>query len=509
MEQRQVYQPLSILAVLGLGIALVYALVMVVCVIIALAKGSPWILEVWTVVFPLLAVLISLVAWLQIQGSEGTLGGRRLALAGIAVSLVVGLGYWAYFLATYIAIRQKADSVAREWMTDVGKGENEAAFWWALEPLKRPSRLPADPANDPAFRKDLETRFNIPGEGSSLVGLFSQFERSELIHILRQAGPDAHIESLGVSDWGYLPEGYYITLDYRLTTEEAAYDITITLHGNQAQHQEFEGRQWFIVFPKAGLHGEPRFTENGWKTGALRQESRNFLENWRARLGTGQVGEAFLDTCDAKDRDRRRQPILERKAGVNAMVLGMTPCNPGLTQLYALQCLSTDGDQMARETLEGYNEFTEGRLIHADPKRFWVPEDLQREEVLKDVKGLFAKPGPDLASSLDVARSMMPVAREDNGRYQVLHSFTMRLDSKKMFVDGIAYVECDSKAVATGPPAAWQLARIELVRAKSIPPNQQGPAGLRRMVRPGGPGMPGMPGAPGMPGGPPSNPGGP
>jgi hypothetical protein len=501
MEHRQLYQPLSVLAVVGLVIAIGYALVVAVGSIIALSKGSPWIMGGWTALFPVFAIVVSVVAWLQVQRSEGTLGGRRLALTGIGVALAFGLGYWAYFLATYLAIRQKADTVAREWMAHLAKGEDEAAFWWALDPLKRPSRLPTDPSNAPAFVKDIETRFNTP-EGNAGEGMFSQFERGDLIHVLREAGPDVQIESLGMSEWGYSPEGYHVTLEYRATSREASYDITITLHGNEAQHQEYVGRQWYIAFDKAFVRGEPRFTEYGKKMAEARMLSQVFIENWQARLGRGEIDLAFLDTCDPKVRERLHRPFLARLACGDAMLLGMTPCNPGLTQFYAFSTVNMEANSVLKDSLPGYKKFTEGSLIHADPKRFWVPDESRREEILNDVKALFADPGPDLVRAMRLSRSMMPLTREENGRLQVLHHCSLMLESKKMFVEGILYVESDSDAVPDGAPIARRVARIELLRAKSAaqmpmqgrPGMQGGPGGSG--MRPGGRAGPGMPGGP-------------
>ena len=38
--------------------------------------------------------------WLQVQRSEGTRAGAALAVWGIRLCVVLGLGYWAYYAAT-------------------------------------------------------------------------------------------------------------------------------------------------------------------------------------------------------------------------------------------------------------------------------------------------------------------------------------------------------------------------------------------------------------------------
>jgi hypothetical protein len=86
----------------------------------------------------------------------------------------------------------------------------------------------------------------------------------------------------------------------------------------------------------------------------------------------------------------------------------------------------------------------------------------------------------------------MPLAREENGRVQVLRFCTFRLYEKKLMVEGIITVECDPSAFAAGSPVAWQIVRIDLVRAKRPPPGRPGMPGTIRGPRPpGGPEMPG------------------
>ena len=71
------------------------------------------------------------------------------------------------------------------------------------------------------------------------------FLEHELVQIVRQAGPEAHIESLGVRDWNYVGAGYLVEQDYRVTTPEGTYDVLIPVFGGAGSSP---GRQWHVVF---------------------------------------------------------------------------------------------------------------------------------------------------------------------------------------------------------------------------------------------------------------------
>ena len=58
-----------------------------------------------------LALAVSALGWLQVQRSEGTRAGGRLALWGLALSAFFGLTYGAYLLASFAALRQQAEAL--------------------------------------------------------------------------------------------------------------------------------------------------------------------------------------------------------------------------------------------------------------------------------------------------------------------------------------------------------------------------------------------------------------
>src|SRR4051812_13385041 len=105
-----VYNPLSILAVLGLGAAALYAGIVIVNAVSALQRGEPLLLPDWFLLLPLAGAGLSLLALRQIRNAEGTLSGERLCQWGLGLSVVVGLAYGAYYLVTGWAIQHQANT---------------------------------------------------------------------------------------------------------------------------------------------------------------------------------------------------------------------------------------------------------------------------------------------------------------------------------------------------------------------------------------------------------------
>src|ERR1700682_2821300 len=77
-----VYKPLSLLAIVGLGLAVPYALFIIIGAFVAFYSGSPFLLGGVFALAPLAAAILSGAALIRINRSEGVLGGAKLALWG-------------------------------------------------------------------------------------------------------------------------------------------------------------------------------------------------------------------------------------------------------------------------------------------------------------------------------------------------------------------------------------------------------------------------------------------
>jgi hypothetical protein len=497
-DRQPEYRPLALLSVIGLGVAIVYTLAMAVGSIIALFQGRPWLLGPWTAIFPLGAAALSLIGFLQIQRSEGTLGGRRLALTGMALPLGVGLVYWSYVLATFLAIRHQADLYGREFISRLQNQETLTAYWMTLPPEVRPVR-PSQAETDPAFRKTLEDRFNQGNEST-----LSRFEHGDTVHTLRQLDSSATVESTGVVDWEFTKDGYVMHQGYRITTSEGTFEVVVNTQGRYAKHGEFVGRQWYVVIEKTAIRGEPVFTNQGQERMFLRSMSRHVAEGWLAKLTAGRVAEAFVDTRPPDEQEVVRPALLGRYAALDCMALAISPDHPTLGPLCVLRALIDDPSSVPAPDLKGLKEFAEGSLVQYDRVKFWVPcqgtpgtaeyqerFEKKQDEVAGQVKALFAKPGPDWATTVRLERGgFMPLTVVENGRFEVRHTCTFALADAKTGVEGDLVVSCDLGDSVKAAASTWRIDRIELRRAVMVPPS--------RMLRRPGVGPPGAP-----PGGPP------
>src|SRR5262245_16470900 len=109
VSAEQNYRPLSLLAIAGLAISSAFAVTLLVVGMWALLSGSPFNLGFVWLLFPIFGFILSLAARWQIRMAEGTRAGAVFATIGIWLSVLSGMGYAAYAVATFFAIRQQAE----------------------------------------------------------------------------------------------------------------------------------------------------------------------------------------------------------------------------------------------------------------------------------------------------------------------------------------------------------------------------------------------------------------
>ena len=73
-----VYRPLSGLAVAGVIVAGLYGLLLIVCAVVALWRGDPFLLPLWLLILPAAGVGLSLLGRWHILRSEDTRAGLPL-----------------------------------------------------------------------------------------------------------------------------------------------------------------------------------------------------------------------------------------------------------------------------------------------------------------------------------------------------------------------------------------------------------------------------------------------
>ncbi len=111
----RVYSSVSIVAIIGLVVAVLYAATVGVGGLIALFHRAPYILPLWLFAVPVGAAAVCWAARARIRASEGALTGARLTTWGVGISAVVGLLYAAYYAGCYMAVTTQATRFMDDW----------------------------------------------------------------------------------------------------------------------------------------------------------------------------------------------------------------------------------------------------------------------------------------------------------------------------------------------------------------------------------------------------------
>src|SRR5262245_17345322 len=101
----QAYRSLSVLALIGFGMSALYATVCLLLAVVALLSRHPMPDLGLSLLIPVTALILCLIARFRIARSEGTLAGGPLTSWGLVLSLLVSTGYAAYYGAVYLALK--------------------------------------------------------------------------------------------------------------------------------------------------------------------------------------------------------------------------------------------------------------------------------------------------------------------------------------------------------------------------------------------------------------------
>jgi hypothetical protein len=445
------YRPLALAAIGGFSLAALYAAFLVVCWLAAWFSGTPLLMSPLTLLLPLAALVVSALGWLQVQRSEGTRAGAKLALWGMALSALFGLSYTAYLLASFAALRQQAEAFAGEWVNLVREHKYDEAFRLTLDPAERP-------APGPQLQRELELRFNSGPEGGS-PGRLTVFTQSSLVRAINHGpsaaeGADTQVKPLGVQNWEYKNGGYQLRLVYDVHTPAYAAELVLTLHSTD---RKGEGRDWGVIVAESGVTPQPSPTPPQVRLAELKDSSSAFVEEWIRKLGSGRGGEAYLET---QDPDRRA--VLRARYGAGqlagALDAGPTPARGPLLL----------DPEAARELyLPGYRDFRRGGLVQAPPDTFWADERV-RKDIPEATRRLFERPAELLAPRAHLTPVAAPLWAEKDGRLRFYHDASVVVAPRYM-VQGWFVTETDARALdEAGPNPTWRLAALELSTGRTL-----------------------------------------
>jgi hypothetical protein len=469
----ETYRPLSLLALSGFGLAVLYALLVVIGGAIALFGRQPWLMPSWIFVLPLSALVVCWAARLRIRDSENTLSGLAFTTWGFRLVILFGLTYTAYYAATFFVVRSQAVECADRFFDLIKKEQFEKAFLLS-------AGIPYGQGDDADLRNTIEARFNTPSGQPGTPGAYSQFRQARFVRFIQNDSPNTQIAPLGVLDWEYAKEGYRVVLKYRITNSLGSFEMHVETLGRDPKPGEPKGRQWEIRLAKADTGIIPDSmskTEQGQMRIDLSNSAHAFATAWVEKFNRQQYSEAYLDTLPAAERTE----LLKGQAPAHLL-----PTSP----LAGLSPLAL-ADKTCYDYLHAGQALASAKLFRFNLTKFWASRS-QREEILKRIQEpLTASPVGKPTRSLALLSSM-PVIRENEGRAVMVFDVNVNYlpegnaMAPSYLVEGFLVVVEDEKATAHSPPV-WRIESLHLESGRTAPaapgrtppPNMQMGGGMR------------------------------
>ncbi len=470
------YRTLSGLAVASMALAAVFAVLIGILAVSAFLAHDMLIAPVWLIGLAVAAAFLSIIAGIQIRGSEGTLTGLGFARVGFWLALFPALAYFAYYIGTYQAIvRVQAERVTREWFDDLRQGKVRDAFLLCCRPSDR-RNLSKDP-------QEFNARYVWGGFGQP--GPFTRFEQHEVIRAMVDGGQDVKVESLGIKSWEYYQKRYNIEQSFRIDTPEGVFDVSMYLSGAWENNR----RQWQIVWTQTQnmVINAARPTAMGDTVRQWRHQATALGNQWLAWHRNGDLIECYLWTLP---QDERRQLTVAYYGRVTALSLAATTGLAGLpagalwmANRPALNALFWPG--------KAYDDFVAGKsIIHWD-------QSLQADESIRGIVGPAVQ-----AAFQDKNRAGMMTGKQALARPHRLadgKGTQMFLDvmfgMREKAADGTLKPKYQCTAVVTLETAAvptdmairpeWRVTNIQLVSAQAG--EQMSPMGHNTIAVPMGP----------------------
>lgn len=461
----ETYRPLSLLALLGFGLAVLYSFLVLIGAAVALFGRTPWLMPGWTFLLPLVVLFVCWVAGTRIRDSEGSLTGQGFATWGIRLAILVALTYGAYYTATFFAIRGQAVEAADRFFEHLKKGQNEPAFLMAMG-------IPTKDVAPAELRNTIEARFNTakptPG-GGAMPGAYTQFLETHYVRFIAMDGERANITLRGVNDWTHNKDGYRVVLNYHIATTMADFDLDVETMGRDSKPGEPKGRQWLVHNPPDPSPQAIKWTPRGRETmEGIVQPAQRFATSWTERVNQNQLIEAYLDTLPPSERSRMQK-------GRSALPFLVAAPMAGLSALGLF-------DANSREFLAGEKTLELAKLLRLDESTFWAGKQ-QRAEIIQRIRDTF-KPGIFGRSAFNLSlQQAMPVVHESAGKIKVsfdigLIYFDESAGKPQYNVQGQLLVAAEG-GEATRSPSAWYVEAIEIDSGRT-PPEPPGRGGRGR-----------------------------
>ncbi len=374
------YRPVSGLAIAALVVAAVYSAIVSVVAVIAFSSGTPVFLPE-TLMFPLIAAILAVAAFLQIRAAEGTRSGLALAKWAWWLSIFFGIGYLAVYGGTLVAVWWQADADIRRYFIDkIRAGKVDEAFQFTIDPEER---------NTSIQREEMMMRFGQATGGKK--SLLAQFRESDIVQIIRQGGEESKISALGLKALPeYKEKGYTVQLAYRITTPEGIFDLGLSVRSRESR--EFKGRRWQLLWGQANSFVASRqIKPYGEKIEEWRQRSKRFAQAWMINRQMEYTLAVFLDSRDPPDRARLERQYQLNRLATSLAVAGavMGEGGPGIAATRFLPLL--DSRLGCYLYLPGFREFAASNFV--DAQEFEAPKSIKAVMLARIRESLFQPRG--------------------------------------------------------------------------------------------------------------------
>jgi hypothetical protein len=298
------YQPVSGWAVAGCIAAGLFALLVVMSAIVGVFQGAPVFFYQWIVVLPIAAVVLCLIGRHQVDNSEGTRTGAKLARVGLWLAVVSSVTYFSYYYVTRWAVENQADAFLREKTDDAGffprlveGGKDNTQLNLAFLLTKPRNDRTGNPESN-ADMRSIHDRGSVDGAPA----LWLQFRESPFGRVFyKDLAKDAVITPLAVEDWDYKEKSHKVYRVYRIKTKEIeAMDVRIAVASMEPEAPG-QTRKWFVNLNETRYSGSPGFagmkklTPLGENVARLRQSAIEWLDG---QIGKWRSGEPVADITD-------------------------------------------------------------------------------------------------------------------------------------------------------------------------------------------------------------------
>jgi hypothetical protein len=463
------YKPLSVLALVAFVTAAVYSVIIGTLAVVAFSTGQTLFLPLWLILFPAGAVAAAVIARQQIRRSEGTLSGGALASWAWWLGTLFGLGFLAFYFATYLAVTKQARDFSEIWLSKLRDGNLTEAFLLSVEPAVRKF----DKASDE--EAILERYGGMPLRARK--GLLAAFEDRDIVRIFLQGGPKTQFSSLGPKNWQYDKGGYKVWQTFLIMSPLGAWDVQVTVQS--AEGPEFEGRQWFVSLNDVAITGKTD-SPLGMAIDVFRKQSRAFIRDWIYKLADNNIEGAYLDTCEFGKRETLKRNLYLRRCvhrfGVAAgFGYGIGPAG----SIVALTGL-VNPPLESLEYLDGCRDFLAGGIVHPDNLKVLKK---YRADVIRDLTNQFGHPSGLDIEPQDSMPHFQPIEHNTTGQVELAHDVRVQLyvgknqDAEpKFLVDASIVLQNDPGSLEMKPGSldlkrmpVWRIQEIKLLQA-NVPP---------------------------------------